>query len=80
VISGTDGAIRCWQQSATTAAGSASSASAWAEVPALWAAADNGADAGGVGSVQHLWLASQAPPLLGARLDGGRIILWDLQR
>ena len=72
--------MRCWQHTDTIAAGSAVPAATWTELPALQSAAvgDEGASSSGV--VQHLWLASQSPPLLGTRLDEGRIILYDLDR
>jgi hypothetical protein len=79
--SGVDGTVRCWQHTATGTAGSPVSAAAWTELPALQSAAkgDEGASSSS-GCVRHLWLASQSPPLLGMRFDGGRMILYDVDR
>lgn len=69
--------MRCWQLAA--GARPTASPAAWTELPALLSGS-----AGGSGSksgvAEHLWLASRVPLLLAARLGGGHIIFWNLQR
>ncbi len=64
---GEDGSVKCWQPAAAGAA-------QWDELPVLRQGG------GGLAGVQHLWVVSQQPLQLGARVGTERLVIWDLER